>query len=626
MTDSSAGKEPPPPAPEGSAPGGEQGGSDAADPGWRPGEPSPGDVVNERYRLDRLLSRGPLGTVWAGWDLDLERGVGLKCMAAEFSRDGSLKGRFHGGAKVSARLTTPHVVNVLEFGTEYGATTELSFIAMELLEGEDLGQRLEREQRMDPEELVPVATQVCKALKAAHDADVVHRDLEPGHIFLAREYGEPVVKVLDFGMAKMGDMVPSAQPGVERQSRFYMSPEQARGASVDHRSDLWSVGAILFHALTGEPPFPGDAAADLATAICTGERRKASAVHPGLQRAFDAFFDKALALDFDGRFQGAMELAKAFEEAVKEAQRQALEPPPAPAAEEDEDDDGPISDEDFDEEEATQLYQVPPDDLKALMAKIQAKAAGSPSAEAPEPAVGSEPAAAGAGPADSSPDLGSGPHTPMPESAPGLGSGPHTPMPESAPGLGSGPHTPMPDSAPGLGSGPHTPMPGGSPDAGGGQPVSLTDSSPELIVDRLTPITPLSSPGLSEDALAAPGVPALVPPPSGQVEEELAALPAGDIFSTDFEPSSDDVLPIDGLAEMTEGAPPPTSSSRALGVGRPRQPSLPPPMPDAAAADPDAAGEPSAYLAAYQTKRSGAGLSVLVGVGIAVVVIGAIVG
>ncbi len=282
---------------------------------------APGDVIAGKFRLDRIIGRGGMGAVWAGRHLQLDMPVALKFIESEPGPDGTLddaRVRFEREARAAGQIRSPHVVQILDHGID----GDRPYIAMELLEGEDLGQRLRRERRLGLAAAGRIATQAAKALRRAHDAGIIHRDLKPGNVFLARFDDDEVVKILDFGVAKMRragaiDEKLATQVGIVFGSPSYMSPEQARGVrSIDHRSDLWSLAVILFRAITGVKPFQGASIADLVVKLCVDPLPVASRVAPELPAAVDRFFERAFARDPDLRFASAPELAAAFEAAI----------------------------------------------------------------------------------------------------------------------------------------------------------------------------------------------------------------------------------------------------------------------------------------------------------------------
>jgi serine/threonine-protein kinase len=281
--------------------------------------PRRGAVVANKYRVDRLIARGGMGAVWEAWDTSLERKVALKFMDPEIAARPVLRARFNREAKAAARLRTPHVVQIIEHGVD----DDTPFIVMELLEGEDLQRRLKRDKRLALSDLAPIVRQISKGLKAAHEGGIIHRDLKPQNVFLAQQDGDLCVKILDFGVAKVADMPSPAgegtKTGVIVGSPHYMSPEQARGLpGFDHRSDLWSLGVIVFKALTGHRPFKGEVAGDVIVKICADPIPRASETARGIPRLLDRFFDRALERDPNARFQSATELADVFDDYVDE--------------------------------------------------------------------------------------------------------------------------------------------------------------------------------------------------------------------------------------------------------------------------------------------------------------------
>ena len=307
---------------------------------------TPGAVIAGKFRLERLVGRGGMGSVWRGRHLRLDMPVAIKFMEATAAGAPDARLRFEREAKAAAQIRSPHVVQVLDHGVDEDAP----YIVMELLEGEDLGVRLRRVGRMSPEGFEPLLAQAAKGLRRAHEGGIVHRDLKPGNIFLARSHGEEVVKLLDFGVAKLrgGALGNVTQTGMLLGSPSYMSPEQARGhQTVDHRSDLWALGVIIFRALTGVKPFVADSVAELIIKLCMEPPPVASQVMPGLPPALDAFFTRAFEQDPGRRFQSALEMHAAFAAiarasavgvagvagAVEPISPPALQPPPPEAAE-----------------------------------------------------------------------------------------------------------------------------------------------------------------------------------------------------------------------------------------------------------------------------------------------------
>jgi len=272
-----------------------------------------GAIVAGKFRLDRPLARGGMGSVWVAFNTQLEMPVALKFMAPALVQSAELVARFEREAKAAAQLRNPHVVQIFEYGVDRGTP----FMAMELLEGEDLGARLKARRRLSLPDTARILGDVCKALQPAHEKGLVHRDLKPPNIFLCQHDGFEMVKVLDFGIAK--SMAPGSQDEVTQTgaivgSPHYMAPEQARRTNkqVDHRSDLWSLGVIAFRCITGALPFAGDDLIDVLVRVCTEAPPTPSSVARDLGPEVDRFFARALSRDPAGRFQSAREMAEAL--------------------------------------------------------------------------------------------------------------------------------------------------------------------------------------------------------------------------------------------------------------------------------------------------------------------------
>jgi serine/threonine-protein kinase len=229
------------------------------------------------YRLTEQIGEGGMGVVWKARDTSLDRDVAIKLLPANFADDAERLSRFEREAKLLASLDHPNIASIHGLHEAEGSR----FLAMELVDGEDLSSRLERG-AMPVEEALEVARQVAEALEAAHDNGVVHRDLKPANVQL-RSDGK--IKVLDFGLAKTMDAAATsgdsaASPtitslgtvaGVILGTAAYMSPEQARGHSTDRRADIWSFGAMLFELLSGHRPFEGETISDTLAAVLRAE-------------------------------------------------------------------------------------------------------------------------------------------------------------------------------------------------------------------------------------------------------------------------------------------------------------------------------------------------------------------
>jgi serine/threonine-protein kinase len=277
---------------------------------------SAGHVLVGRYRLEAQLGAGGMGTIWRAQHLVLNAPVAVKVIDRTVVPDEETLSRFMREAQSAAALRSPHVVQILD----YGIDGRVPFMAMELLEGENLAQRIKRVKRLSPRETARVLTHIGRAISRAHEAGIVHRDLKPENVFIVKNEDEELAKVLDFGVAKVErhalEEGTRTRTGSILGTPFYMSPEQAQGnRTVDSRSDLWSMGVIAFECLTGKRPFYSDGLGDLVLAICVRDIPMPSEVAP-VPIGFDAWWLRAVARDPEKRFQSAKELTDALREAL----------------------------------------------------------------------------------------------------------------------------------------------------------------------------------------------------------------------------------------------------------------------------------------------------------------------
>lgn len=278
-----------------------------------------GKIVAGRYRVERLLGQGGMGSVWAGRHLTLDQLVAIKFIHPGLATSVEALRRFDTEAKAAARLKTRHAVQVYDHGVT--ADSE-PYIVMEYLAGESLEQALRRRGRLPLAEVVTIVAQAARALAAAHEQGIVHRDLKPDNVFLARDRDAGplgyVVKLVDFGIAKIveDDAARGAgttQAGVVLGTPHYMSPESLTAtAPVGPASDIWSLGACAFAAACGRVPFEGDAIGDVVLKVCAAPLPRPSSLVPELPRAFDMWFAKACSRDRRERFASVPEAADAL--------------------------------------------------------------------------------------------------------------------------------------------------------------------------------------------------------------------------------------------------------------------------------------------------------------------------
>ncbi|HJK97480.1 MAG TPA: serine/threonine-protein kinase, partial [Polyangiaceae bacterium LLY-WYZ-14_1] len=294
------------------------GGGEAGSEGRGTGDdPAPyavvGTVLDGRFRVEGVLGSGGMATVFRA--RDLRRGgetVALKLLRPEFSGEPEAVERLRREAAVLERLRHPAIVG---FEAQGLLPDGRLYLAMELLEGETLGDRLRRSRRLDVGELVPVLDGVAGALTAAHEAGVIHRDLKPDNIFLldALPGDARGVKLLDFGISKVYGSASLTRTGQIVGTPRYMAPEQLLGeADLDRRVDVYALGVILYECLTGVPPYVGQVPADLVVAVLDGRAAPLTAVRPELPAEVGAVVMRALSRQRDGRQGTARALLQGF--------------------------------------------------------------------------------------------------------------------------------------------------------------------------------------------------------------------------------------------------------------------------------------------------------------------------
>ena len=260
------------------------------------------------YEITRLLGKGSFGSVYEALKLPLRRRVAIKLLHDGFTADEKIVGRFLREAESAARLHHPHIVETFDVGVVDG----LPFIAMEFLEGESLKQRLLREGALSPQVAADIVLPVLSAVAAVHEAGIVHRDLKPENIQLENRLGTLHPKVLDFGIAKAADQRNLSAIGTKLGSPLYMSPEQHDGKVVDARTDLWSLGVVLFQCVTGKSPFQATTLPQLYRKIVIEPTPPLRLLNPSIPVTFEAVVQRALQKDPAARFPDAREMGAAL--------------------------------------------------------------------------------------------------------------------------------------------------------------------------------------------------------------------------------------------------------------------------------------------------------------------------
>jgi serine/threonine-protein kinase len=254
-----------------------------------------------------------MGEVWQGLHTALNTQIAVKLVDASAHKDrDEILERFRIEGQAAGRLRSPHIVQIFDYGTD----GNVAYMAMELLEGETLADRLLRAGRFSLADTARVLHEIALGVALAHEQGIVHRDLKPQNVFLAKMGGRMTVKVLDFGIAKLTAAPPSdtlkTHAGMMVGTPAYMSPEQVMGhTQIDWRSDLWQMGIIAFECVTGKMPFEATSLGDLFMRICSAPLPVPSKFGPASE-AFDAWFAKAMQRDPEKRFQSAKEMAEAL--------------------------------------------------------------------------------------------------------------------------------------------------------------------------------------------------------------------------------------------------------------------------------------------------------------------------
>jgi eukaryotic-like serine/threonine-protein kinase len=284
----------------------------------------PGDVLGQ-YRLERVLGEGAMGRVFEARHVSLGRPAAVKVLRAEHAKNTHLIQRFFHEARAVNQINHAHIVEILDFVEETAVSGRARvYCVMEMLEGKSLTELLSREQP-GVDRAVGIVRQVCDALQAAHDVGVIHRDVKPDNLFVLERDGHDFVKVLDFGVAKLvaplGDVpMTTTVEGTIVGTPAYMAPEQATGGNADARTDLYSVGVVLYELLAGHPPFQAPAFGQLVAQVLSspppplpGHTRNGDRIPPAL----NSVVKRALAKNPEDRYHSLRELSQALEVAAR---------------------------------------------------------------------------------------------------------------------------------------------------------------------------------------------------------------------------------------------------------------------------------------------------------------------
>ena len=264
-------------------------------------------VLGERYEIGGVLGRGGMAEVHLGRDLRLGREVAVKVLRSDLARDPSFQVRFRREAQASASLNHPAIVAVYDTGEDRTSLGATPYIVMEYVEGETLRDVLRREGHLSPERAMTLAADVSGALDFSHRNGIVHRDVKPGNVMITPQ---GTVKVMDFGIARaVSDSAATmTSTAAVIGTAQYLSPEQARGESVDARSDVYSLGCMLYELATGAPPFTGDSPVSVAYQHVREDPRLPSSINPEIPAELDAILLKAMSKNPANRYQSAADM------------------------------------------------------------------------------------------------------------------------------------------------------------------------------------------------------------------------------------------------------------------------------------------------------------------------------
>jgi serine/threonine-protein kinase len=258
--------------------------------------------LGERYQVEARIGAGGMAEVFRGFDPVLSRTVAIKVLLPQFASDTSFVHRFRREAQAAARLNQPNIVGVYDSGSD----DDTQFIVMEFIEGRTLAEFMETGRKPTPVQAAEIARKICAAIAAAHAQGVIHRDIKPGNVMITRD---GTVKVMDFGIARMLGPETAPQTSAVLGTASYLSPEQAQGTPVDARTDIYSLGTVLYELLTGRPPFTGDSSVAVAYKQVNETAVLPSSVNPEVPARLDAVVMKALSKNPSNRYQSAEEFS-----------------------------------------------------------------------------------------------------------------------------------------------------------------------------------------------------------------------------------------------------------------------------------------------------------------------------
>lgn len=276
------------------------------------GAVQPGQKLG-RYVLQGIVGKGAMGLVYRGVDPDINRPVALKTIRLDFLTDPKemeeMKVRLYFEAQAAGKLSHPNIVVIYDVGSE----GTVQYIAMEFLEGQTLEEMIKRKVNFNFKIVAKIIYQICSALQYAHEQGIVHRDIKPANIMVMPDYS---IKVMDFGIARI-ESANLTKTGVAMGTPNYISPEQLKGQKVDGRSDIFSLGIVVYEMLIGERPFKGDNLTSLIYNVVNTEAELPSKINPRVPPLFDHICQRALKKDPAERYQKAGDMANALSDFVQ---------------------------------------------------------------------------------------------------------------------------------------------------------------------------------------------------------------------------------------------------------------------------------------------------------------------